>query len=87
MSIFCTPMDIVLESSLSCELLSYYFHLILKSCGGTVEGSGLGDVYESLVSHLTTTHISFLQKWERLVDLEARHLEVLWLSYKLYSCS
>lgn len=48
----------------------------MKSCGGNAEGSGLGDVYDSLVSHLTITHTAFLQKWERLIDLEAKHLEV-----------
>ncbi|KAL0429394.1 UNVERIFIED_CONTAM: DNA replication ATP-dependent helicase/nuclease JHS1 [Sesamum radiatum] len=47
-----------------------------KTYGGNTEGSGLGDVYESLVSHLTTTHTVFLKKWERLIDLEANHLEV-----------
>ncbi|KAL8500568.1 hypothetical protein ACS0TY_020227 [Phlomoides rotata] len=46
-----------------------------KAYGGTAEGSGLGDMYESLVSHLTTTQAVFLQKWERLIDLEAKHLE------------
>ncbi|KAK4414336.1 DNA replication ATP-dependent helicase/nuclease JHS1 [Sesamum alatum] len=48
-----------------------------KTYGGNTEGSGLGDVYDSLVSHLTTTHTVFLKKWERLIDLEAKHLEVV----------
>ncbi|KAL1535834.1 DNA helicase [Salvia divinorum] len=55
-----------------------------KANGGTVEGSGLGGIYDSLVSHLTSTHAIFLQKWERLIDLEAKHVEVAkkesWLS-------
>ncbi|XP_047955543.1 DNA replication ATP-dependent helicase/nuclease JHS1 [Salvia hispanica] len=55
-----------------------------KANGGTVEGSGLGAMYESLVSHLTSTHAIFLQKWERLIDLEAKHVEIAkkesWLS-------
>ncbi|GFP90454.1 DNA replication ATP-dependent helicase/nuclease dna2 [Phtheirospermum japonicum] len=46
-----------------------------KAYGGNAEGSGLGDVYDSLVSHLTITHTVFLKKWERLIDLEAKHLE------------
>ncbi|KAL3613640.1 hypothetical protein CASFOL_041714 [Castilleja foliolosa] len=46
-----------------------------KAYGGNAEGSGLGDVYDSLVSHLTITHTVFLKKWERLIDLEANHLE------------
>lgn len=49
----------------------------MKASGGTAEGSGLGDLYDSLVSHLTTTHTIFLQKWERLIDLEAKHVEVV----------
>ncbi|XP_051146312.1 DNA replication ATP-dependent helicase/nuclease JHS1 [Andrographis paniculata] len=48
-----------------------------KAYGGSVEESGLGDVYASLVSHLTTTHTDFLRTWERLVDLEAMHVEVV----------
>ncbi|PIN12593.1 DNA replication helicase [Handroanthus impetiginosus] len=48
-----------------------------KAYGGNAEGSGLGDVFDSMVSHLTTVHTVFLQKWERLIDLEAKHLEVL----------
>lgn len=49
----------------------------MKAYGGNAEGSGLGDVYDPLVSHLTITHTVFLQKWERLIDLEAKHLEVV----------
>lgn len=49
---------------------------MLKAHGGSTEGSGLGDVFNSLVQHLTTTHFVFLQKWDRLIDLEAKELEV-----------
>ncbi|EYU40306.1 hypothetical protein MIMGU_mgv1a000280mg [Erythranthe guttata] len=49
---------------------------MLQTSGGNAEGSGLGDLYDSLVSHLKTTHTDFLQKWERLIDLESKHLEV-----------
>lgn len=55
-------------------MLSLFY---VKAYGGTVEGSGLGDMYDSLVSHLTTTHTIFLQKWERLIDLEAKHVKVV----------
>ncbi|KAM7512220.1 hypothetical protein LguiB_011095 [Lonicera macranthoides] len=48
-----------------------------KAHGGSTEGSGLGDVFNSLVQHLTTTHFVFLQKWDRLIDLEAKELEVV----------
>ncbi|KAK9065396.1 hypothetical protein SSX86_016779 [Deinandra increscens subsp. villosa] len=48
-----------------------------KTHSGSIEGSGLGDVYSSLVNHLTTTHCNFLKKWERLIDLEANELEVV----------
>ncbi|KAK4488581.1 hypothetical protein RD792_004347 [Penstemon davidsonii] len=50
--------------------------LTVKAYGGTAEGSGLGDMYDSLVSHLTPIHTTFLRNWERLVDLEAKHMEV-----------
>ncbi|CAH1416109.1 unnamed protein product [Lactuca virosa] len=60
-----------------------------KAHNGSVEGSGLGDVYTSLVSHLTTAHCIFLKKWERLIDLEANELEVvkkdMWGSQSLKS--
>ncbi|XP_031092095.1 DNA replication ATP-dependent helicase/nuclease JHS1 isoform X1 [Ipomoea triloba] len=46
-----------------------------KAYGGTTEGSGLGNVFDSLVNHLTTAHAVFLQKWDRLIDLEAKELE------------
>ncbi|KZV43646.1 hypothetical protein F511_00197 [Dorcoceras hygrometricum] len=48
-----------------------------QAYGGSAESSGLGDVFDSLVSHLLTSHTVFLQKWERLIDLEAKHLEVV----------
>ncbi|KAL8229689.1 hypothetical protein R6Q57_014589 [Mikania cordata] len=48
-----------------------------KTHGGSIEGSGLGDVYSSLVNHLTAAHCNFLKKWERLIDLEANELEVV----------
>ncbi|TMW88814.1 hypothetical protein EJD97_018033 [Solanum chilense] len=58
-----------------------------KAYGGTTEGSGLGSVFDSLVSHLTNEHTNFLQKWDQLVDLEAKEVEVvkkqIWSSQSL----
>ncbi|VFQ84275.1 unnamed protein product [Cuscuta campestris] len=46
-----------------------------KAYGGTTSGSGLGNLFDSLVEHLTTAHAIFLQKWDRLIDLEAKEAE------------
>ncbi|XP_027113474.2 DNA replication ATP-dependent helicase/nuclease JHS1-like [Coffea arabica] len=58
-----------------------------KAYGGTTESSGLGDMFDSLVQHLTTRDSLFLQKWNRLIDLEAKELEVgkkeIWISHIL----
>ncbi|KAG5627158.1 hypothetical protein H5410_012376 [Solanum commersonii] len=58
-----------------------------KAYGGTTEGSGLGSVFDSLVSHLTNAHNNFLQKWDQLIDLEAKEVEVvkkqIWSSQSL----
>ncbi|XP_060219092.1 DNA replication ATP-dependent helicase/nuclease JHS1 [Lycium barbarum] len=58
-----------------------------KAYGGTTEGSGLGSVFDSLVSHLTNAHTNFLQKWDQLIDLEAKEVEVakkqIWSSQSL----
>ncbi|XP_019235818.1 PREDICTED: LOW QUALITY PROTEIN: DNA replication ATP-dependent helicase/nuclease DNA2-like, partial [Nicotiana attenuata] len=48
-----------------------------KAYVGTTEGSGLGGVFDSLVSHLTNAHTNFLQKWDQLIDLEAKEVEIL----------
>ncbi|KAK6119270.1 hypothetical protein DH2020_046996 [Rehmannia glutinosa] len=56
---------------------------MLQAYGGNAEGSGLGDVYDSLTSHLTIKHTAFLRKWERLIDLEAKHLE----DWRLCECA
>lgn len=50
---------------------------MLKAYGGNMEGSGLGNLFDSLVQHLTNEDTIFLQKWNRLIDLEAKELEVL----------
>ncbi|PHU30986.1 hypothetical protein BC332_03079 [Capsicum chinense] len=58
-----------------------------KSYGGTTEGSGLGSMFDSLVSHLTNAHTNFLQKWDQLIDLEAKEVEAvkkqIWSSQSL----
>lgn len=56
---------------------------MLQVHGGSTESSGLGDVYDSHVHHLTTAHCIFLRHWDRLIDLEAKELQVK----KFYACS
>ncbi|VVA90552.1 unnamed protein product [Arabis nemorensis] len=48
-----------------------------KADGGNTESSGLGDVFDTHVSHLSTLHFKFLRHWDRLIDLEAREMELL----------
>ncbi|KAK3141673.1 hypothetical protein QOZ80_4BG0336940 [Eleusine coracana subsp. coracana] len=47
-----------------------------KAHGGNAETSGLGDLFDSLVNHLTVAHHDFLKHWDRLIDLEARASQV-----------
>ncbi|GKD21897.1 DNA replication ATP-dependent helicase/nuclease DNA2, partial [Tanacetum coccineum] len=70
------PMSQVPNMCKSCRHLNActVYH---KAHSGSVEGSGLGDVYSSLVNHLTAAHCIFLKNWERLIDLEANELEVV----------
>ncbi|XP_059451094.1 DNA replication ATP-dependent helicase/nuclease JHS1 isoform X1 [Corylus avellana] len=60
-----------------------------KAHGGSIETSGLGDVFDSHTSHLTVPHCTFLQRWDRLIDLEAREIELvkkkIWRSHSLKS--
>ncbi|KAL8105137.1 DNA replication ATP-dependent helicase/nuclease JHS1 [Apium graveolens] len=46
-----------------------------KAQGGNADGSGLGNLFDSLVGHLTSSHFAFLKKWDRLIDLEAKELQ------------
>lgn len=39
----------------------------------------MGGVFDSLVSHLTIAHTNFLQKWDQLIDLEAKEDEVQYI--------
>ncbi|KAK3035488.1 hypothetical protein RJ639_034458 [Escallonia herrerae] len=48
-----------------------------KAHGGSTESSGLGDMFNPLVEHLSTTHSVFLQKWDQLIDLEAKEPETV----------
>ncbi|GLT73724.1 hypothetical protein SLA2020_455620 [Shorea laevis] len=47
-----------------------------KALGGDTETSGLGDMYDSLVHHLSNSHCSFLRHWDRLIDLEAKEMQL-----------
>ncbi|ONM14575.1 DNA replication ATP-dependent helicase/nuclease JHS1 isoform X2 [Zea mays] len=47
-----------------------------KAHGGSGTTSGLGDLFDNLVNHLTVTHHNFLKHWDRLIDLEARASQV-----------
>ncbi|CAN1195509.1 DNA replication ATP-dependent helicase/nuclease JHS1 [Linum perenne] len=46
-----------------------------KVHGGTIEDSGLGELFESNVRHITTAHAKFLRHWDRLIDLEAKETQ------------
>ncbi|XP_057995142.1 DNA replication ATP-dependent helicase/nuclease JHS1-like isoform X2 [Hevea brasiliensis] len=48
-----------------------------KVHGGSTESSGLGDVFDSHVYHLTAAHCAFLQQWDRLIDLEAKETQLV----------
>ncbi|URE05997.1 DNA replication factor Dna2 [Musa troglodytarum] len=48
-----------------------------KAYGGNSDSSGLGDLFDKLVGHLTVAHCKFLKHWVRLVDLEAQASQVL----------
>ncbi|CAL0302859.1 unnamed protein product [Lupinus luteus] len=58
-----------------------------KAHGGSTEGSGLGNVFDSHTNHLTSAHSKFLCHWDRLIDLEAKGTELLkkqvWRSHGL----
>ncbi|XP_010275324.1 PREDICTED: DNA replication ATP-dependent helicase/nuclease DNA2 [Nelumbo nucifera] len=60
-----------------------------KAHGGNRESSGLGDLFDSHVEHLTSIHFDFLRQWERLIDLEAKVTQVaknkIWQSHSLKS--
>uniref|UniRef100_A0A7N0U5B7 DNA replication ATP-dependent helicase/nuclease n=1 Tax=Kalanchoe fedtschenkoi TaxID=63787 RepID=A0A7N0U5B7_KALFE len=58
-----------------------------KVHGGSTENSGLGDLFDSRVDHLTKAHCSFLKRWDHLIDLEAKEAQnakrYIWRSQNL----
>lgn len=47
-----------------------------QAYGGSIESSGLGDVFDNLAKHLTVAQSDFLKHWDRLIDLEAKESQV-----------
>ncbi|CAA7406684.1 unnamed protein product [Spirodela intermedia] len=43
-----------------------------KAHGGDSHSSGLDELFNSLVDHLTISHGDFLRHWDRLIDLESK---------------
>lgn len=61
---------------------------MLQAYGGNTESSGLGDIFDSHTHHLTTVHSVFLRHWDRLIDLEAKEMQVqVWKKLYLYNKS
>ncbi|KAI5565965.1 hypothetical protein BDE02_14G154600 [Populus trichocarpa] len=60
-----------------------------KVHGGSKESSGLGDLFDSHVHHLTTAHYVFLRRWDQLIDLEAKETQLvknrIWRPHSLKS--
>ncbi|GMJ09463.1 jing he sheng 1, embryo defective 2411 [Hibiscus trionum] len=58
-----------------------------KAFGGDTESSGLGDIFNSRVHHFSNAHGVFLRHWDRLIDLEAKEMQLakneIWRSYNL----
>ncbi|KAJ1388065.1 P-loop containing nucleoside triphosphate hydrolase, partial [Sesbania bispinosa] len=58
-----------------------------KAHGGSIGSSGLGSLFDSYTSHLTSAHSKFLCHWDHLIDLEAKETELLkkevWRSHSL----
>ncbi|XP_049936664.1 DNA replication ATP-dependent helicase/nuclease JHS1 isoform X2 [Nymphaea colorata] len=47
-----------------------------KAHGGDTASSGLGDLFDLSVNHLSGSHYDFFLHWDRLIDLEAREAHV-----------
>ncbi|KAF9669729.1 hypothetical protein SADUNF_Sadunf14G0137400 [Salix dunnii] len=62
---------------------------MLQVHGGSKESSGLGDLFDSHVNHLTTAHYVFLRRWDQLIDLEAKETQLvknrIWRPHNLKS--
>ncbi|OMO90149.1 hypothetical protein COLO4_19317 [Corchorus olitorius] len=48
-----------------------------KAFGGNTESSGLGDIFDLHVHHFSNAHGVFLRHWGRLIDLEAKEMQLL----------
>uniref|UniRef100_A0A453CXH4 DNA replication ATP-dependent helicase/nuclease n=1 Tax=Aegilops tauschii subsp. strangulata TaxID=200361 RepID=A0A453CXH4_AEGTS len=68
------------RNELASEILkasfSQSFPAMLQVHGGNTATSGLGDLFDNLVNHLSVAHHNFLKHWDRLIDLEARTSQV-----------
>ncbi|BAF15608.2 Os04g0588200 [Oryza sativa Japonica Group] len=71
---------IMRRNELATEILkasiSQSFPPMIQAHGGNAATSGLGDLFDNLVNHLTVAHHTFLKHWDRLIDLEARVSQV-----------
>uniref|UniRef100_J3M0U5 DNA replication ATP-dependent helicase/nuclease n=1 Tax=Oryza brachyantha TaxID=4533 RepID=J3M0U5_ORYBR len=71
---------IMRRNELATEILkasvSQCFPPMIQVHGGNATSSGLGDLFDNLVNHLTVAHHTFLKHWDRLIDLEARASQV-----------
>jgi DNA replication ATP-dependent helicase Dna2 len=47
----------------------FYVH---QANGGNTASSGLGNIFDNLVNHMTPAQCDFLKHWDRLIDLEAQ---------------
>ncbi|XP_048233494.1 DNA replication ATP-dependent helicase/nuclease JHS1 isoform X3 [Ricinus communis] len=60
-----------------------------KAHGGSTESSGLGDVFDSHVDHITPAHCVFFRHWDRLIDLEGKETQLvkdeIWRSHRMKS--
>ncbi|OVA14827.1 DNA replication factor Dna2 [Macleaya cordata] len=58
-----------------------------KAHGGNKDSSGLPDLFDPHVEHLTSAHCVFLRHWDRLIDLEANDTlaakKAIWHSHNL----
>ncbi|KAB1201637.1 hypothetical protein CJ030_MR5G011899 [Morella rubra] len=66
----------MLVSTLALVFVNSYNVLLMQALGGKTESSGLGDVFDSHTRHLTVPHCTFLRHWERLINLEAKEIEL-----------
>lgn len=55
---------------------NWYSMKMMQAHGGSTESSGLGDLFGAHTNHLSPTHCDFLRHWDRLIDLEAKEMQV-----------